>query len=184
MLQHAASKLAYIALSSARSCRSSICQGRFSTAWLVSLVLWSQRGDMRCSLVVLEAVDVPFPRPFHLCLTLLIIYIYIYICLCRSLSSLPDPDVGLSVLVYKVDDTYIHFGPWDLKFVLCLGGECPGVCTMSKLATHMSYLYTCVFRQIAMLLLKIHRILVLAYAVQLAIILRCIYLSWLLWVKL
>ncbi len=73
MLHHAASKLACIALSSAISCRSSICQGCLSTAWLVSLGVWSQRGDTRCALVVLEAVDVPFPGPFHLCLTLLII---------------------------------------------------------------------------------------------------------------
>ena len=39
----AASKLACLALSSARSCRSGICLGRLSTAWLVSLVIFSCR---------------------------------------------------------------------------------------------------------------------------------------------
>ena len=37
-LQHAVSKLPCLVLSSAISCRSSICLGRLSTAWLVSLV--------------------------------------------------------------------------------------------------------------------------------------------------
>ena len=39
--QHAISKLACLVLSSAISCRSSICPGRLSTAWLVSLVVFS-----------------------------------------------------------------------------------------------------------------------------------------------
>ena len=43
--QHAASKLVYLAQSSAISCRSSICQGRLYTAWLVSFVVFS------CSMV-------------------------------------------------------------------------------------------------------------------------------------
>ena len=37
----AASKLACLVLSSARSCRSSMCSGRLSTAWLVSRVVFS-----------------------------------------------------------------------------------------------------------------------------------------------
>ena len=41
--QHAASKLACPVQSSARSCCSSICAGHFSTAWLVSLVVFSCR---------------------------------------------------------------------------------------------------------------------------------------------
>ena len=41
--QHAVSKLPCLVLSSARSCRSSICLGRLSTAWLVSLVVFSCR---------------------------------------------------------------------------------------------------------------------------------------------
>ena len=39
--QHAGSKLPCLVQSSARSCRSSICPGRLSTAWLVSLVVLS-----------------------------------------------------------------------------------------------------------------------------------------------
>ena len=39
--QQASSKLAYIAQSSTRSCRSSICPGHLSTSWLVSLVVFS-----------------------------------------------------------------------------------------------------------------------------------------------
>ena len=39
--QHAVSKLACLVLSSARSYRSSICPGHLSTAWLVSLVVFS-----------------------------------------------------------------------------------------------------------------------------------------------
>ena len=39
--QHVVSKLPCLVLSSATSCRSSICSGRLSTAWLVSLVVFS-----------------------------------------------------------------------------------------------------------------------------------------------
>ena len=38
--RHAVSKLPCLVLSSAMSCRSSICPGRLSTAWLVSLVVF------------------------------------------------------------------------------------------------------------------------------------------------
>ena len=41
--QHAVSKLACHVLSSARSCRSIICPDRLSTAWLVSIVVFSCR---------------------------------------------------------------------------------------------------------------------------------------------
>ena len=45
--QHAVSKLACLVLPSAISCRSSICPGRLSTAWLVSLVLsWWHAGSI------------------------------------------------------------------------------------------------------------------------------------------
>ena len=39
--QHVVSKLPCLVLSSAISCRSSICPGRLSSAWLVSLVVFS-----------------------------------------------------------------------------------------------------------------------------------------------
>ena len=42
--QHAVSKLVCLVQSSARSCCSSICPGRLSTAWLVSLVVFSCHG--------------------------------------------------------------------------------------------------------------------------------------------
>ena len=40
--QHAVSKFACLVQSSAISCRSSICPGRLSTAWLISLVVFSK----------------------------------------------------------------------------------------------------------------------------------------------
>ena len=45
---------------------------------------------------------------------------------------LPDPDVGLSVLVglCDVEHTSFHFGLCGRKFVLCLFGQCPGLCTI------------------------------------------------------
>ena len=46
-----------------RSCRSSICPGHLSTAWLVSLVvifvIWSPGGDTRGPSVVVDTVDMP-----------------------------------------------------------------------------------------------------------------------------
>ena len=56
-------------------------------------------------------------------LTVLIIYIY-------DLCPLPDPDVGLSILVRDVEHTSFHFGLYGRKFVLCLFGQCPGLCTI------------------------------------------------------
>ena len=68
--QHVVSTLACLVLSSAISCRSSICAGRISTAWLVSLVvfpchIWYPSGDARGPPVIFEAVDMPCPGPFH-----------------------------------------------------------------------------------------------------------------------
>ena len=62
--------MAGLALSSARSCHSSICPDSLSVAWLVSLVVFSCRmvssGNTRSAgaSVVFEAVDVPFSGPF------------------------------------------------------------------------------------------------------------------------
>ena len=121
-------------------------------------------------LVVFEAADVPFPGPFHL-----ISHRCLYLC---RVSSLHHPDAVLSVLVYNVEHTSFHFAPH--------------VCSVLVLWVFMSLHYVkagnirscAVFWQMAMLLLKIHRIMVLAYAAQPAMILRCIYLPWLLFVKL
>ena len=43
--QHAVCKLACPVLSSAKSCHSRICPGRLSTAWLVSLVVFSSSSS-------------------------------------------------------------------------------------------------------------------------------------------
>ena len=43
----------------------SICPGRFSTALLASIVVWSPCGDTQGPSFVFEAVDMPCPRPFH-----------------------------------------------------------------------------------------------------------------------
>ena len=74
--QHTVSKLPCLVLSSAISCRSSICLGRLSTAWLVSLVVfschWSPSADTRGPSVVFEAVECPAQDHF-IFLTVLII---------------------------------------------------------------------------------------------------------------
>ena len=102
---------------------------------------------------------------------------YIY-----EFCPLPNPDVGPSIFVCDVEHTSFHFGVCGRKFVLCLFGQCPGLCTIcqtyggSVIAGSTQEFYTCLFRQMARLLLKISRCL--AYAAQPAMILRCISLSW------
>ena len=109
------------------SCRSSICSGRLSTAWLVSLIvfschtLWSPSGDTRGPSVVFEVVDIPCPGPFRFSYS--VDYIY-------DFCPLPDSDVGLSIFVCAVENTSFHFGLCDRKFVLCLFGQCPCLCTI------------------------------------------------------
>ena len=120
--QHAVSKVPCLVLSSAISCRSSICLGRLSTAWLVSLVVFScHSGDTRGPPFVFEAVDMPCPGTFHFSYS--VDYIY-------DVCPLPDPDVGLSIFVCDVEHTSFHFGLCGCKFVLCLFGQCPGLCTI------------------------------------------------------
>ena len=43
---------------------------------------------------------------------------------------LPDPVVGLSIFICDVEHTYFRFGLRGRKFVLCLFGQCPGICTI------------------------------------------------------
>ena len=71
--------------------------------------------------VVFEAVDMPCPGPFHLSHS--VDYIY-------EFCPLPDPDVGLSIFVCDVEHTSFHFFLCGHKFVLCLFGQCPGLCTI------------------------------------------------------
>ena len=123
--QHIVSKLPCLVLSSAISCRSSICPSRLSTAWLVShssfLVIWSPSGDAPGPSIVFEAVNIPCPGPFHFSHS--VDYIY-------EFCPLPDPDVGPSIFVCDVEHTSFHFGLCGRKFVLCLLGQCPGLCTI------------------------------------------------------
>ena len=79
----------------------------------------------------------PCPGPFHFS------HIADYIC------RLPDPDVGLSILICDVEHTSFRFGLCGRKFVLCLFGQCPGLCTMSYLAAHMSCTHVSSGRRLA-----------------------------------
>ena len=72
------------------------------------LVIWSPSGDTRGPSIVFEAVDRPCPGPFHY--SHRVDYIY-------DFCPLPDPDVGLSILVCDVEHTSFHFGLGGCKFV-------------------------------------------------------------------
>ena len=106
----------------------------------------------------------PCPGPFHFSYS--VDYIYDF---CPFL----DPDVGLSIFACDVEYTSFHFG---------MSGQVCSVLVWSVSLHHYVIagstheLYTCLFRQIARLLLKMSRCL--AYAAQPAMILRCISLSW------
>ena len=78
--------------------------------------------DTRSPSVIFEAVDVPCRGPLHFFLTLLIVSM--------TFCPLPDPDVGLSVLVCDVEHTSFYFGLRGRKFVMCLSGESLGLCTI------------------------------------------------------
>ena len=84
------------------------------------LVIWSPSGDTQGPSVAFEAVNMPCPEQFHFSHS-----DYIY-----DFRPLPDPNVGLSVLVCDVEHTSFHFGLCGRKFVLCLFGQCPGLCSM------------------------------------------------------
>ena len=85
------------------------------------LVIWSPSGDARSPTVVFEAVDMPCPGPFHFSHS--VDYIY-------EFCPLPNPDVGPSIFVCDDEHTSFHFGLCGRKFVLCLFGQCPGLCTI------------------------------------------------------
>ena len=131
------------------------------------LVIWSPSGDARGPSVVFEAVDMPCPGPFHFSHS--VDYIY-------EFCPLPNPDVGPSIFVCDVEHTSFHFGLCGRKFVLCLFGQCPGICTICHSWQHTGVVHLSFQAVMARLLLKISRCL--AYAAQPAMILRCISLSW------
>ena len=74
----------------------------------------------------------PCPGPFHF--SHIADYIY-------DLCLLPDPDVGLSILVCDVEHTSFHFGLRGRKFVLWLFGQCPGRCTICHSWQHTQVIY-------------------------------------------
>ena len=113
-------------LSSAISCRSSICPGRLSTAWPVPHVVFYcynyglqvlTREVHRSSLKRLKC-----PARDHLIVHILLIMYYV--------CPLPDQDVGMYIIVCDVEHTYFHFGRCGRTFVLCLFGQCAVLCTI------------------------------------------------------
>ena len=118
------------------------------------IVIWSPSGDARGPSVIFEAVDMPCPGPFHFSHS--VDYIY-------EFCPFKDPDVGPSIFVCDVEHTSSHFGLCGRKCVLCLLVSVQ-VSAPYIIAGSTQELYTCLFRQMARLLLKISRCL--AYAAQ------------------
>ena len=136
------------------------------------LVIWSPSGDVRGPSVVFEAVNMPCPGPFHFSHS--VDYIY-------EFFPLTDPDVGPSSFVCDVEHTSFHFGLCGRHTRAAASLFCACLVSVQVSAPYViagstQELYTCLFRQMARLLLKISRCL--AYAAQPAMILRCISLSW------
>ena len=129
------------------------------------LVIWSPSGDTRGPSVVFGAVDMPSSGPFHL-FTVLIISMTFVLSLTQMLVFL-SLYVMLSIL---------------LSILVCASASlfCACLVSVQVSAPHViagpQELYTCLFRQMARLLLKMSRCL--AYAAQPAMILRCISLFW------
>ena len=109
----------------------------------------------------------PCPGPFHFSHSV----DYIYEC-----CPLPNPDVGPSIFVCDVEHTYFHFGLCGRKFVLCLFGQCPCLCTICHSWQHTGVVHFCLFRQMARLLLKISRCL--AYAAQPAMLCMLVFMAY------
>ena len=170
--QQAVSKLAYIVLSSDRSCCSRIYPGRLSAAWLVSLVVFSCHNGIqvvtsevrRSSLrrLICPAQDhfifltlLIISMTFVLSLTQMLVFLSLYVMLSILLSSLVSAAESLScacLVSFHVSAPYV-------------------------IAGSPQKLYTSLFGQMGRLFLKMTRCL--AYAAQPAMILRCISLSWL-----
>ena len=149
--QHAVSKLACFVLSSARSCRSSICPSSLSTAWLVSIDVFSchnygiqvvthevHRSSLR-RLMCPAQDDLMFltlliiSMTFVLSLTQMLVFLSLYVIL-----SMP-----LSILVCEAASL----------FCACLVSV--QVSALYVIAGSTRELYICLFRQMARLLSKI-----------------------------
>ena len=130
------------------------------------IILWSPSGDARDLSVVFDAVNMPCPGPFHFSHS--VEYIY-------EFCPLPDPDVGPSIFVCDVEHTSFHFGLCGRKFVLCLFGQCPGLCTICHSWQHTGVVHLSLQAdgKVAFMISRC-----LAYAAQPAMIPRCISLSW------
>ena len=76
----------------------------------------------------------PCPGPFHCSYS--VHYIY-------DFCPLPDPDVDLSIFVFDVEHTSFNFGLRGRKFVLCLFGQCPGLCTICHSWHHTGVVHMC-----------------------------------------
>ena len=57
-------------------------------------------------------------------------FIFLTVLIISMTCSLPDPDVSLSICVCDVEHTSFHSGLCRRKFVLCLFGQCPCLCTI------------------------------------------------------
>ena len=125
------------------------------------LVIWSPSGDARGPSVIFEAVDMPCPWAFHFSHSVYYIYQFCPLSLTLMLVLL-SLYVMLSIL---------------LSILVCAAASLFCACLVSVqvsapyvIAGSTEELYTCLSRQMAMLLLKISRCL--AYAAQPAMILK------------
>ena len=132
------------------------------------LVIWSPSGGTRGPSVVFEAVDMPCPGPFHFFHSVHYIYDLSFVLSLTQMLALLSLYVMLSIL---------------LSILVCAAASLFCACLVSVqvsapyvIADSTQELYTCLFRQMARLLLKKSRCL--AYAAQPAMILRCVSLSW------
>ena len=130
------------------------------------LVILSPSGDARGPSVVFEAVNMPCPGPFHFSHS--VDYIYEFCPLLTQMLVLLSLYVMLSIL---------------LSILVCAAASlfCASLVSVQVSAPYViagstQELYTCLFRPMSRLLLKISRCL--AYAAQPAKILRYISLSW------
>ena len=168
--QHAVSKSPCLVLSSAISCRSSICPGRLSTAWLVYLVVFSCHNDLQVVTREVHRLSLKrliCPAQDHfIFLTVYIISMTFVLSLTQMLDLLSlylMLSILLSILVCSAASL----------FCACLVSVHASASYVIAGSTHE--LYTCLFRQTARLLLQISRYF--AYAAQPAMILPRISLS-------
>ena len=129
------------------------------------LVIWSPSGDARGPSVVFEAVDMPCPGPFHFSHS--VDYIYEFV---LSLTQM------LVLSLYAMLSILLSILACAAASLFCACLVSVQVSAPYVIAGSTQELYTCLFRQMGRLLLKISRCV--AYAAQPAMILRCISLSW------